>query len=67
MPASGADRDPRTTARHVDPNVTESPDGPTIFHPPGVIRLVTPADEAALLQRRRIALVPSHLEGPDTR
>ena len=67
MAAPSADQASHAGARHVDPNVTESPDWPTIYHPPGVIRLVTPAEEAVLLRRRRLALVPSHLDGPDTR
>jgi hypothetical protein len=33
--------------------VTESPDWPTVFHPPGVIRLVTPAEEQAALRCAR--------------
>jgi hypothetical protein len=31
--------------------VTESPEWPTVFHPPGVIRIVTPAEEQADLDR----------------
>jgi hypothetical protein len=31
--------------------VTESPEWPTVFHPPGVIRIVTPAEKQAALDR----------------
>jgi hypothetical protein len=31
--------------------VTESPEWPTVFHPPGVIRIVTPAEAQAALHR----------------
>ncbi|MEO7712340.1 MAG: hypothetical protein ABIV10_05425 [Gemmatimonadaceae bacterium] len=67
MPAPRAEQELHAGARHVDPNVTESPDWPTTYHPPGVIRLVTPAEEAVLLRRRRLALVPSHPDGLHTR
>ncbi len=67
MPAPGAEHGSHAGARHIDPNVTESPDWPTTFHPPSVIRLVTPAEEAVLLRRRRLALVPSHADVSDTR
>ena len=66
MPAPGAEHGSHAGTRHVDPNVTESPEFPTIYHPAGVIRLVTPAEEAVLLRRRRLALVPLHSDGSDT-
>lgn len=67
MPALDAERGSHAGDRHLDPNVTESPDWPTIYHPRGVIRLVTPADEEVLLRRRRLALVPPHRNGSDGR
>lgn len=49
-----ADRYGKPAAR-----VCESPDWPTVFHPPGVIRLVTPAEEAALDRQGSAAAEPA--------